>query len=245
MPDWASQCGLRPRFGMLSLTLTRAMCLAWIITEDTAPKSHLTEAAKAWLRSRNAEIASWEDFEDRFRRTFFSQTRAAERWSRIQDRVQQRTRCGTELVWESTPIYMFGNSSVLVTDRIRKCKANIGVDGVLARHILILVVPEEAKIVVLLIGRTLTKLTYLTYAILTLFLPQERLPSRQKLQLKASEESIIQKDRINWITLTAEQELTSPVVYRHGGQGVLIDMTFGEVTVPMCSASHHETAIRK
>lgn len=71
---------------------------------------------------------------------------------------------------------MFGNSSVLVTDRIRKCKANIGVDGVLARHILILVVPEEAKIVVLLIGRTLTKLTYLTYAILTLFLPQERLP---------------------------------------------------------------------
>uniref|UniRef100_A0A6B0UIF3 Uncharacterized protein n=1 Tax=Ixodes ricinus TaxID=34613 RepID=A0A6B0UIF3_IXORI len=35
MPDWASQCGLRPRFGMLSLTLTRAMCLAWIITQTS------------------------------------------------------------------------------------------------------------------------------------------------------------------------------------------------------------------
>ncbi|KAG0414376.1 hypothetical protein HPB47_008461 [Ixodes persulcatus] len=53
-------------------------------------KSHLTGAAKDWLRSRHAEIASWEDLEYQFRRTFVSQFRAAERWSRMQDRVQQR-----------------------------------------------------------------------------------------------------------------------------------------------------------
>ncbi|XP_042148722.1 uncharacterized protein LOC121837217 [Ixodes scapularis] len=53
-------------------------------------KSHLTGAAKDWLRSRHAEIASWEDLEYQFRRTFVRQTRAAERWRRMQDRVQQR-----------------------------------------------------------------------------------------------------------------------------------------------------------
>ncbi|XP_040074772.1 uncharacterized protein LOC120846931 [Ixodes scapularis] len=53
-------------------------------------KSHLTGAAKDWLRSRHAEIASWEDLEYQFRRTLVSQTRAAERWRRMQHRVQQQ-----------------------------------------------------------------------------------------------------------------------------------------------------------
>ena len=53
-------------------------------------KSHLVGAAKDWYHSRSAEISSWDDFERIFRRTFYSQTRAAERWRRMQERVQQR-----------------------------------------------------------------------------------------------------------------------------------------------------------
>ncbi|XP_040066588.1 uncharacterized protein LOC120840244 [Ixodes scapularis] len=61
-------------------------------------KSYITGAAKDWLRSRSADITSWEEFEDQFRRTFVSQSRAAERWRRMQDRVQQRS--------ESTTAYL-------------------------------------------------------------------------------------------------------------------------------------------
>ncbi|CAN7996098.1 unnamed protein product [Ixodes hexagonus] len=62
-------------------------------------KAHIMGAAKDWLHSRSAEITSWEEFEDRFRRTFVSQKRAAERWRRMQDRVQQRS--------ESTRAYLY------------------------------------------------------------------------------------------------------------------------------------------
>ncbi|KAM7283241.1 uncharacterized protein ISCGN_000370 [Ixodes scapularis] len=69
-------------------------------------KSHITGAAKDWLRSRSADITSWEEFEDLFRRIFVSQTRAVERWRRMQDRVQQRS--------ESTASYLHS--------KVRLCK---------------------------------------------------------------------------------------------------------------------------
>ncbi|XP_075741387.1 uncharacterized protein LOC142790432 [Rhipicephalus microplus] len=53
-------------------------------------KCHLVGAAKDWYRSRAAEISSWDDFERMFGRTFYSHTRAAERWRRMQERMQQR-----------------------------------------------------------------------------------------------------------------------------------------------------------
>ncbi|KAL1469693.1 hypothetical protein MTO96_024878 [Rhipicephalus appendiculatus] len=57
-------------------------------TLETA-KARLVGAAKDWYRSRSSQITSWEEFEVRFRRTFVSQTRVAERWRRMQERVQQ------------------------------------------------------------------------------------------------------------------------------------------------------------
>lgn len=53
-------------------------------------KSHMVGAARDWLRTRRSEIKSWTDFEERFRRTFLSHMRAAERWRRMQERTQQR-----------------------------------------------------------------------------------------------------------------------------------------------------------
>ncbi|KAL1414201.1 hypothetical protein MTO96_007678 [Rhipicephalus appendiculatus] len=58
-------------------------------------KARLVGAAKDWYRSRSSQITSWEDFEVRFRRTFVSQTRVAERWRRMQERVQQRNESTT------------------------------------------------------------------------------------------------------------------------------------------------------
>ncbi|KAL1423547.1 hypothetical protein MTO96_020934 [Rhipicephalus appendiculatus] len=63
-------------------------------TLETA-KARLVGAAKDWYRSRSSQITSWEEFEVRFRRTFVSQTRVAERWRRMQERVQQRNESTT------------------------------------------------------------------------------------------------------------------------------------------------------
>ncbi|KAM7284063.1 uncharacterized protein ISCGN_001166 [Ixodes scapularis] len=154
-------------------------------------------------------------------------------------RASAAARCGTELVQESTPLYGFGNSSVPVSRSIGGCKADIKIDGVLAKDVPILVVPDEAQAVDLLVGRTFTELPYLTYARVggcfrfwhlsdCPFAHLEPLEHHQKLQLKAREEVILQKDSVNWITLTADERVTGPVIYRHCGTDVLIDMTLGE-----------------
>ncbi|KAH7948228.1 hypothetical protein HPB52_019536 [Rhipicephalus sanguineus] len=58
-------------------------------------KGRLVGAARDWYRSRSSQITSWEEFEVRLRRTFVSQTRLAERWRRMQERVQQRNESTT------------------------------------------------------------------------------------------------------------------------------------------------------
>ncbi|KAL1430238.1 hypothetical protein MTO96_015302 [Rhipicephalus appendiculatus] len=63
-------------------------------TLETA-KAQLVGAAKDRYRSRSSQITSWEGFEVRFRRTFVSQTRVAERWRRMQERGQQRNESTT------------------------------------------------------------------------------------------------------------------------------------------------------
>ncbi|XP_077514701.1 uncharacterized protein LOC144125308 [Amblyomma americanum] len=58
-------------------------------------KWHLVGPAKDWLRSRKEVSTSWENFDYHFRRTFCGQTRAAERWRKMQERVQQRNESTT------------------------------------------------------------------------------------------------------------------------------------------------------
>ncbi|KAK8775719.1 hypothetical protein V5799_030936, partial [Amblyomma americanum] len=58
-------------------------------------KCHLVGPAKDWLRSRKEVSTSWENFDYHFRRTFCGQTRAAERWRKMQERVQQRNESTT------------------------------------------------------------------------------------------------------------------------------------------------------
>ncbi|KAK8764467.1 hypothetical protein V5799_032924, partial [Amblyomma americanum] len=58
-------------------------------------KCHLVGPAKDWLRSRKEVSTTWENLDYRFRRTFCGQTRAAERWRKMQERVQQRNESTT------------------------------------------------------------------------------------------------------------------------------------------------------
>ncbi|KAH7944762.1 hypothetical protein HPB49_000292 [Dermacentor silvarum] len=68
------------------------------------------------------------------------------------------------IVPETTDLYGFGNSTVPAAKSIGRCKTDLCIDGVLAKDIPILVVPDEAQSVDLLVGRTFTELPYIAYA---------------------------------------------------------------------------------
>lgn len=108
----------------------------------------------------------------------------------------------------------------------------------------------------LLVGRTFAELPYLTYRSVGSCLRFWRLSDfpfahlepyehHQKLQFKAREEAILQKDPVNWITRTEDERVTGPVICRHCGMDVQIDMNIGEDTRSMYPASNGEIVIRK
>ncbi|KAL1430879.1 hypothetical protein MTO96_014736 [Rhipicephalus appendiculatus] len=171
-------------------------------------------------------------------------------------RASAAARCGIEMVLEPTDLYGFGSENHPVTRSLGHCKAKVSIDGVVAENIPVLVVPDDAQRVDILVGRTFTELPNVTYAKVGStfrfysrndcpFAHLELSEQQPKLIMRAREESVIQKNRVNWITLSSDRHVTSPVVYRHCGHDVLLDMVDGEITVPMCSTSDSDTAIRK
>lgn len=69
--------------------------------------------------------------------------------------------------------------------------------------------------------------------------------SPQRLQLRAKEECVLQRDTVSSVTLYTEQRITTPIVHRHCGQDVLLDMMLAEVTVPMRPVGDGQAFIRK
>ncbi|KAL1484987.1 hypothetical protein MTO96_032247 [Rhipicephalus appendiculatus] len=70
--------------------------------------------------------------------------------------------CGTELLEDATALYGFGSQGVPAVRAIAKCRADLMIDGVVGENIPILVVPDEAQSVDLIVGRTYTELAYVT-----------------------------------------------------------------------------------
>lgn len=60
-------------------------------------------------------------------------------------RASAAAQCGRKLVQESKALYGFGNSSVPVSRCIGRCKIDIKMDGVLAKDVPILVLPEKPR----------------------------------------------------------------------------------------------------
>ncbi|CAN7939761.1 unnamed protein product, partial [Ixodes hexagonus] len=79
-------------------------------------------------------------------------------------RAPVTARCGAQLSRETTALYGFGNKSAPAARTIGTCRADLEIDGVIGRDIPILVFPDEAQSVDLLVGRTFTELLYITYA---------------------------------------------------------------------------------
>ncbi|KAH7969596.1 hypothetical protein HPB52_020103 [Rhipicephalus sanguineus] len=79
-------------------------------------------------------------------------------------RASAAARCGIEMAQEATHLYGFHNKYVPVTRSLGHCKAKISFDGVVAEKIPVLVVPDDAQCVDLLVGRNFTELPNVTYA---------------------------------------------------------------------------------
>ncbi|XP_064466392.1 uncharacterized protein LOC135377709 [Ornithodoros turicata] len=164
--------------------------------------------------------------------------------------------CGAEVQLEAAPLYGFGNSAVPATRTIGKCTADLEIDGVVGKNVSVLVVPDQAQTVDLLVGRTFTELPYITYARIGGVLrfwhrddcPFSHLEPDQvntQLRLKAKKDELLQEGTVNWITLTADENLSGEVSYRQCGEEYFIDMQQGEIKVPVVCTERGGTKIRR
>ncbi|KAH7984044.1 hypothetical protein HPB52_016513 [Rhipicephalus sanguineus] len=147
-------------------------------------------------------------------------------------------RCCIEMVQEPTPTYGFGNMNVPATRSLGHCKAKISIDGIVVEKISVQVVPDDAQCVDLLVGRTFTDLPFVTYAKVGStfrfyhlndcpFVDLATLEQKSNLKLRAREHEI-RKDTVNFITMSTDHSVISPVVSQHCGRDVLRDMKRGK-----------------
>ncbi|KAL1467555.1 hypothetical protein MTO96_042089 [Rhipicephalus appendiculatus] len=78
-------------------------------------------------------------------------------------RASAAARCGIEMVQEPTPLYAFSSKNVPATRSLGHCQAKITINDVVAEKVPVLVVPDDAQSVDLLVGRTFTNLPFVTY----------------------------------------------------------------------------------
>uniref|UniRef100_A0A6G5ABX7 Putative e3 ubiquitin ligase n=1 Tax=Rhipicephalus microplus TaxID=6941 RepID=A0A6G5ABX7_RHIMP len=166
-------------------------------------------------------------------------------------RESAAVRCGGEVLEDATALYGFGSQGVPAARAIGRCRADLLIDGVVGKNIQVLVVPDEAQSVDLLVGRTFTELPYVTYARLggsLQFWHRDECPfshlepfvSCPKLRLKTAEETPLQANVINWVRLSSKSNVTGAVLFNNCGCEILVDMEDGKVTVPVFTSGNDD-----
>lgn len=165
-------------------------------------------------------------------------------------------RCGAEMLEDATALYGFGSQGIPAVHAIAKCRADLMIDGVVGKNTAILVVPDEAQSVHLIIGRTFTELPHVTYARLggslhfwqrdeCPFSHLQPLVSRPKVHLNTAQESTPQANVVNCVGLSPQSNVTDPVLFDKCGREILVDMERGEPTVPAFTSDEDDVALRK
>ncbi|KAL1477341.1 hypothetical protein MTO96_035809 [Rhipicephalus appendiculatus] len=154
-------------------------------------------------------------------------------------RASAAARCGIQMVLEPTDLYGFGSENHPVTRSLGHCKAKVSIDGVVAENIPVLIVPDDAQRVDILVGRTFTELPNVTYAKVGSTFRFYHLndcpfvhlvsPAQQaELQVKTPEECTLQKNAVNYVTTSSDRSVT---VFRgHCGRDGLPEWKRGEIT---------------
>ncbi|KAL1421824.1 hypothetical protein MTO96_022743 [Rhipicephalus appendiculatus] len=124
------------------------------------------------------------------------------------------------MVQEPTDLYGFGSEHHPVTRSLGHCKAKVSIDGVVAVNIPVLIVPDDAQRVDILVGRTFTELPSVTYAkvgstfrfyhlndcpFVHLVSPAQK----TELHVKTPEEYTLQKNAVNYVTTSSDRSVTT------------------------------------
>ncbi|KAL1434716.1 hypothetical protein MTO96_011417 [Rhipicephalus appendiculatus] len=169
-------------------------------------------------------------------------------------RASAAARCGTEMVQEPTPLYGFGSKNVPATRSLGHCQAKINIDGVVAEKVPVLVAPDDAQSVDVLVGRTFTNLPFVTYGkVGSTFrfyhlndcpfsgvVPFEQ---QSKLKLRPREELELQQDTVNYITTSTDRSVTG--FHEQCGRDVLLDVQQEEIAEPLSSTYGNAAVIEK
>ncbi|KAL1421652.1 hypothetical protein MTO96_004037 [Rhipicephalus appendiculatus] len=167
-------------------------------------------------------------------------------------RASAAARCGIEMVLEPTPLYGFGSNDVPATRSLGHCQAKISIDGVAAEKVPILVVPDDAQSVDLLVGRSFSNLPFVTYCkVGSTFrfyhlndcpfsgvVPFEQ---QSKLKFRPREERELQQDTVNYITTSTDRSVTG--FHEQCGRHVLLDVQQEEIAEPLCSTDVNAAVI--
>ncbi|KAL1474090.1 hypothetical protein MTO96_038257 [Rhipicephalus appendiculatus] len=124
------------------------------------------------------------------------------------------------MVLEPTDLYGFGSEHHPVTRSLGHCKAKVSIDGVVAENIPVLIVPDDAQRVDILVGRTFTELPSVTYAkVGSAFrfyhlndCPFAHLLSpvqQAELHGKIPEECTLRKNSVNYISTSSDRSVTT------------------------------------
>ncbi|KAL1434912.1 hypothetical protein MTO96_011385 [Rhipicephalus appendiculatus] len=135
-------------------------------------------------------------------------------------RASAAARCGIEMVQEPTPLYGFGSKNVPATRSLGHCQAKINIDGVVAENVPVLVVPDDAQSVDLLVGRTFTNLPFVTYCKVGStfrfyhlndcpFSGVAPFEQQSNLKLIAKEECELQRNAVNYVTTSSDRSVTT------------------------------------
>ncbi|KAL1440303.1 hypothetical protein MTO96_031687 [Rhipicephalus appendiculatus] len=154
-------------------------------------------------------------------------------------RASAAARCGIEMVLEPTDLYGFGSENHPVTRSLGHCKAKVSIDGVVAKNIPVLIVPDDAQRVDILVGRTFTELPNVTYAKVGSTFRFYHLndcpfvhlvsPAQQaELHVKTPEECTLQKNSVNYVTTSSDRSVTT--FLGHCGRDVLPERKREEIT---------------
>lgn len=157
---------------------------------------------------------------------------------------------------DATALYGFGSQGVPAVCVIAKCRADLMIDVVVGKGIPILVVPDEAQSVDLIIGRTFTELPYVAYTKLgdslhfwhedqRPFSHMEPLVSCPKLRSNAVQETTPQTNIVNWVTLSPQSNVADSVLFDNCGREIVIDMKGGEIIVPALTSGEEDGLLGK
>lgn len=170
-------------------------------------------------------------------------------------RASAASRCGAVLEESDMPLYGFGSVSTPAARTLGSFSADLEIDGVTVKMVPILVVADEVQSVDLLVGRTFTEMPNVTYGSMggcIRFWSRSDCPFRHleptlcdHMTLRVTEDTELKAEVVNWVSLSADSDLTGPVIVSRMGKEVLVDMCEGKVSLPVFPSASEDVVVKK